>query len=419
MKTKFRTFLPFVVAGMMLAGFASCSSDNNNDGGEGNGKELTASQKEMKAIGEQYVKATVNNTYALLAENTGKLYDALSSDLEKFRAGTLTQADIDQTCEVFKKARSYYETSEAFLFGAATDFGIDPHIDTWPLDVSKLATTLKNHEQVAQLEMDNDVTVLGQTQLGFHGIEFVLFRNGKNRTLEALKGAETDKAFTSINANVTGEEELVFAKVVALDLRDKCWQLEVAWNENAPKEHIERMKEQDFSYTVNGGDYSYGKNFVEAGNAGSTYRTWQSAMAAIIKAGCENICDEVANTKIGNPYSGQDENYIESPYSQRSFYDFRDNILSIENSLYGGRTDDNSRNTTLSIINFMKNHNYSGLSALEADLKASKAALDDCISSLQGGFVNNIHDAKVGVAQKAIQKLDDDLNAAADWIVKQ
>lgn len=87
------------------------------------------------------------------------------------------------------------------------------------------------------MEEDNDVTVLGETQLGFHGIEFVLFRNGANRTLDALKANETDNEFTKINANVTGEEELVFAKVVALDLRDKCWQMEVAWNENAPQGH--------------------------------------------------------------------------------------------------------------------------------------------------------------------------------------
>ena len=32
--------------------------------------------------------------------------------------------------------------------GAATDFGIDPHIDSWPLDLDGLQTALKNTEQV-------------------------------------------------------------------------------------------------------------------------------------------------------------------------------------------------------------------------------------------------------------------------------
>ena len=141
-------------------------------------------------------------------------------------------------------------------------------------------------------------------------------------------------------------------------------------------------------------------------------------MNAIIIAGCENICDEVANTKIGNPYSGEDENYIESPYSQHSFYDFEDNIKSIQNSLYGGRADDNSRDTTKSIIQLMKVNNYEGLAKLENDLHASIKALEDC-KTLKGGFVNNIHDAKVGIAQKAIQALDADLEAAGAWIVLQ
>lgn len=46
-----------------------------------------------------------------------------------------------------------YEESEAFLFGAATDFGIDPHIDTWPLDANGLATALSNAEQVSNLRV--------------------------------------------------------------------------------------------------------------------------------------------------------------------------------------------------------------------------------------------------------------------------
>lgn len=136
--------LLFSAALLITSGLSSCSDDNNDGVTAG----LTNTQKEMKAIGEQYVANTVNSTYKYLAEETANLYTQLDNDLNKFRAGTLTQSDIDQTCETFKKARSYYESSEAFLFGAATDFGIDPHIDTWPLNVSKLATTLKNKEQV-------------------------------------------------------------------------------------------------------------------------------------------------------------------------------------------------------------------------------------------------------------------------------
>ena len=102
---------------------------------------------------------------------------------------------------------------------------------------------------------------------------------------------------------------------------------------------------------------------LAAGKAGSTYASWQEVMVTILQAGCENIANEVANTKIGNPYSGEDVNYIESPYSHKSFVDFRDNILSIKNSLYGGRKAD-GRDTSKSIIQYMKDNSYPSLASL-------------------------------------------------------
>ena len=418
MEKVFKLMLLSFAAITLPCTITSCSDNDNDD----NSQSASERQAAMANIGEQYISSTVQNTYGYLATYTGNLYDELNAAITKYDTGTLTQNDIDQICSTFKTARSYYESSEAFLFGAATDFGIDPHIDTWPLDVNALATTLKNSELVEKLKGEDGIawaaSNLGQGCLGFHGIEFVLFRNGANRTLAALQANENDKAFTSIGAVVTGKEELIYATAVAGDLRDRCWQMEVSWNEKAPAAHKSRIESLELPYTVNGGDYSYGQNFLLAGQAGSTYRTWEAAMNAIIIAGCENICDEVANTKIGNPYSGEDENYIESPYSQHSFYDFEDNIKSIQNSLYGGRADDNSRDTTKSIIQLMKVNNYEGLAKLENDLHASIKALEDC-KTLKGGFVNNIHDAKVGIAQKAIQALDADLEAAGAWIVLQ
>ena len=37
--------------------------------------------------------------------------------------------NVKATCETFLEARAWWEKSEAFLYGAATDFGIDPHIE--------------------------------------------------------------------------------------------------------------------------------------------------------------------------------------------------------------------------------------------------------------------------------------------------
>ena len=419
-KKYFKTSLLLAVGAMLAWGLTSCEKNNNGD----DEKELTEKQKEMSKIAEQYPNHTINITYKNLAAETSELYDKLKAAKEKFLKDpkSLTQAEVDAICETFKTARASYESSEAFLFGAATDFGVDPHIDTWPLDVDGLAAALTNKYQLEKLGGDEDDAIayaagkLGQELLGFHGIEFVIFRNGKNRTVAALQANEDDAAFTKIKAQVTGAEELTYAAAVAGDLRDNCYRLEVAWNANAPEAHKKRMEDIGLPTTRTNGK-TYTQDLLGATKAGSGYATWEEVMTTILKAGCENIADEVANTKIGNPYSGKDKNYIESPYSQRSFIDFHDNLISIQNSLYGGIA--GSRNEAVSIIAFMKKYDKDQAAKLENDLKAALKALEDCQTKLKGGFVNNITDPLVGEAQKKIQALDEDLNKAAEWFSKQ
>ena len=191
-KKYLRTSLLLTVGAMLTWGFSSC--EKNNDPIE---KELTEKQKEMSQIAKQYVDNTVNLTYKNLAAETSELYDKLKAAKEKFLKDpkSLTQAEVDEICKTFIKARSSYEQSEAFLFGAATDFGVDPHIDTWPLDVDGLAAALTNKYQLEKLGGDENDAIayaagkLGQELLGFHGIEFVIFRNGKNRTVAALQAS--------------------------------------------------------------------------------------------------------------------------------------------------------------------------------------------------------------------------------------
>ena len=414
--------------GMMMAmgaiislGLSSCSDDNNENQGTENVQSVN--EQKMEAIAQQYVSNTIYKTYAAIANATDQLYTQLADVADRFKANpeSVSQSDIDKICSTFLTAREEWEKSEAFLYGAATDFGIDPHIDTWPLDADGLATALKNADQVAKLEGEDGIAYaggkLGQELLGFHGIEFIIFRNGANRKIEDLRKEETDEAFTKIGAHVTGEQELIYAAAVAGDLRDRCFQMEVAWNADAPSSHIDRVDEVELPYTVNGGSKSYGENMLAAGKAGSTYASWQEVMVTILKAGCENIANEVANTKIGNPYSGEDINYIESPYSHKSFIDFRDNMVSIENALYGGREGD-GRDTSMSIIQYMKDNGYEGLSSLEASMKGAITALNNCQASL-GSFVGHVNDPLVGEAQKKVQALDDELIKAAAWMATQ
>lgn len=416
-----KTGMMMAMAAFISLGLSSCSDDNNENQGTENVQSVN--EQKMEAITQQYVSNTIYKTYAAIADATDQLYTQLANVADRFKANpeSVSQSDIDKICSTFLTAREEWEKSEAFLYGAATDFGIDPHIDTWPLDADGLATALKNADQVAKLEGEDGIAYaggkLGQELLGFHGIEFIIFRDGANRKIADLRAEETNEAFTKIGAHVTGLQELIYATAVAGDLRDRCFQMEVAWNADAPQRHIDRVEEVELPFTVNGGSKSYGENMLAAGKAGSTYASWQEVMVTILQAGCENIANEVANTKIGNPYSGEDVNYIESPYSHKSFVDFRDNILSIENTLYGGRKGD-GRDTSKSIIQYMKDNSYSSLSSLETAVTEAIAALEKCQSTL-GSFVENVNNPLVGEAQKKVQTLDDELVKAAEWFATQ
>lgn len=136
-------------------------------------------------------------------------------------------------------------------------------------------------------------------------------------------------------------------------------------------------------------------------------------MRDLVNAGCMNICNEVANTKIGNPYSGEDPNYIESPYSQRSFYDFEDNMESIWNCMNGGRSE--SRDTGKSLMAFVQENNPSMASSINKAYEAAIAALKTC-QALPGGFVNNTSAKEVGVAQAAINDLNTELSKLDQWL---
>ncbi len=417
MKKYFKLPVLLVMGILMTVTFSSCSDDDVTDSPNN-----TLSEKEtlLKSASTDYVNNVIYPTYGNLATQTGLLYEQLNAVKEKFKAdpSSVSQNDIDQICSTFLEARSYWEETEAFLYGAATDFGIDPHIDTWPLDLDGLVTELKNSDKIAQLDNGNEgiayaANKLGQELLGFHGIEFIIFRNGQNRDVKSLLGNDPD-LISLYGANISGREELIYATAVAGDLRDRCYQLNVAWNPDAPQEQKTRVIDEcELQYTVGSGQLTYGENMLIAGQAGSTYTTWRQVASTILTSGCQNISNEVYSQKMGNAYNGSDPNYIESPYSHRSFYDFKDNILSIQHSLYGNVDNDLTKDNSL--MGYLKKYNPTIASELETSLQEAFNALDACIAT-GVEFGDNPTADYVKTAIDAIQNLDSNLSRASQWI---
>lgn len=345
--------------------FSSCSDNNNNGEEESRYKDRTFGSTAIsdcksvvttltdanEVIGsaslteaqETYLRNTlvnvVNNvivpTYTNLANNVEKL----ESTLHGLNVNTITQSDINNACQHFKDARKHWEQSEAFLGGAASDFDVDPTIDSWPLNRTLLHSYFINGM--------SDEALGDQTILGFHALEFILFRNGQPRTVSELQGYDTYKNFTDIK----GSDELTYAQTICTLLKQRCFQLQVAWEGEtaANASRVQLVKEAKLSYTTING-LSYGENLTKAGISGSksTFPTLKSAIAQVLsddEGSCAAIADEVGTAKIANPFSAGDISYVESPYSYNSITDFCDNIRSIRNVWLGsinGKAAENS-----------------------------------------------------------------------------
>lgn len=425
------------IGALAMTSLSACSDDDApNLGGDRENPVIdnrwSGVQADMWDVANQYINGVVYPTYKNLAASADDLYQEAVNVQQKHEAGTLTDADVEAACEAFKAAREYWEKSEAFLFGAATDFNIDPHMDSWPLNQGQMANFLSNSTMVAGLYSDDPIAFVNQhnsefdTALGFHGIEFVLFRDGAPRKAAVFDGIEDHSSFSKVT--VQCKDELAFLVAVAGDVRDNCYRLEVSWlGQQAATAHKERVAELGvWTHALDNNGYYYGADMLLAGTDGSSYASITAALVTLVGAsGCGNIANEVASQKLGQAYrvaTGQpslDPNapdaidYIESPYSKRSYIDYRDNIYSIKNSLYGNI--DQTSPHAHSIMTFLKDNGYSGLDDLQSALDDAIAKLTTCVNS-GVFFVDNPGAQQAGDAMEAVDALNGQLEAASQWI---
>lgn len=366
-----------------MVGLSACN-------GSGNGGEVDSPKEEMlKKAMTPYVDNTVVATYCGMADAAISLYDQCEVIMQKYEAGTLAEADIKTAAGYWEQARSYWELSEAFLYGPAANHNIDPHIDSWPLDKDGMDAMLGNAEQMAQIEEQGADYVgdkLGYGLLGFHAVEYMLYAND-NTDRQNLRYHTTDYK----------RAEVVYLVAIAEDLRNQAVALETAWagidNVSATKQAILEEAEIDYGVEFVKGYGSYMKVAT-----GGTYANYQEAAEELIQ-GCIDIADEVGNVKIGRPATAtteEDRNYIESPYSLNSIVDFMENIVSIKNAYTGSKSGD------ASVSDYIK--------TVDADLDAEcRAAIDaayDAIKVIPEPFAVS---AKTSEAANAVKVVGTDL----------
>lgn len=316
---------------------------------------------------------------------------------------TGSQAALDQACIDWKLARANWENTEAFLFGAADVYSIDPHTDTWPVAANDLADVLRDEKAMANL--DNFIKTANAGILGYHGLEYVLFRQGQPRKIDQITNLEYN-----------------YICAVAKDLYNATSTLEAAWDskesnaerQRIAKEYVATHLAIDDDGNQEGaldGFQNFGKAFKNPGTG-----DWETALDATLEiiSGCQDIIGEVGDSKIGLPFTGEDATYIESPYAYNSITDFYDNIVSCKNALYGqmGATTPNEK----SLIYFCKNAGNAALTAQANNVTTKLDAALAKIKAMKAPFALYYSDASSKVAIDALGELDDALGEMAETL---
>lgn len=307
----------------------------------------------LKDLGAKVIFAT----YQDLEAKSGSLADAVAA----FKASK-SASDLEASKQAWKNARRPWEQSEAFLFGPVESKGIDPSIDSWPVNKVDLDGVLAGSAALTKEYIDAQEGTLK----GFHTMEYLLFGQGD---------AKTAAQFT--------DRELEYLASVTLSFQAAVTLLKSSWDPAA-------------------GDYA--DTLATAGQGSVVYPSQKSALQELVK-GMAGICDEVANGKIGEPFSQSNRALEESQFSDNSNADFADNIRSAQN-LYLGQYGSSVGSGLSSVVADIN-------PALDARVKAELQAAIDAIGRMTPTFGEAIahNKAQVTAAQDAVLKVKATLEA--------
>ena len=255
-------------------------------------KDDTHAHFDATATLNDFANKVVLATYTDLADRAGDLLNAV-----KVLEADTNQAHLEQAQAAWKAARRPWEQSEAFLFGPVDTQGLDPALDSWPVNKVDLDGVLGSDQELTEASIDT----LEDTLKGFHTIEYLLFRDGDQRKAEDIT-----------------PRELEYLVATTENLKAKTAQLRNAWEASGE---------------------NYAGEVANAGTSSTIYKSQKDAMQEMIN-GMIVIADEVANGKISDPFNEKDTTLVESQFSFNSISDFQDNIRGIQNVYMGKFTAD-------------------------------------------------------------------------------
>ena len=282
-----------------------CSSSGGGGGGNNPPPPPTNVSFDAAPVIDNVADNIIEQTYVDLNTSALALLTAVT-DLE----ATINDANMDAAQQAWKDSRVPWESSEGFLFGPVDSLGVDPAIDSWPLDTTVLADFIAN-----VTNPDKDFIALTSDDVrGFHAIEFLLFGDptqpiapDNDKTAAELTDADADYLLALTGA-----------------LQDQTQLLTDSWT-------------VDF-VDADGNSQGPYDTILKTQGAGQIYASQGAALEEIIE-GIIIIADEVGNAKIAEPFgndaASSDVSQVESQYSWNSLTDFHNNIQSILN-IYTG-----------------------------------------------------------------------------------
>jgi putative iron-regulated protein len=252
---------------------------------------------------QEFAEETVFLTYRDLADESASLGELIARLSETVNADNLEAAQA-----AWRETRVPWEASEGFLFGPVDELGLDPRLDSWPVNKVDLDNILGSS---ADLTDPDVIALLDNTVKGFHTIEYLLFDDGTGTAgTDFFGNPETAAIVTALTNQPRRLEYLIGATA---NLSTTAEELADSWDP---------------------ADGNFAGEVSEAGKSSTRWLSQRSALQEIIEA-LVGIADEVANGKISDPYFEADPTLVESQFSFNSLADFTNNIESIRNVYEG------------------------------------------------------------------------------------
>ncbi len=223
----------------------------------------------------------------------------LATHINAFAAAP-TPAGLAAAQADWKATRASYEYGEAFSFGPIETDGIDPAVDTWPVDIAGIGALIAGPDSLTPSFIDG----LPVTLKGFHAVELMLF------------GAPGAPA----SAGGFNARQLEYLAAAGQDLSHELSALRTAW-------------------TPNGGNFA--GQVLNAGHGTSAYSSQSAVMQDIVTQMATQPAQFIY--KIAQPLATDSSIYEESRFSDNTLADIESNLAGTAALYYGDPSSGSNR----------------------------------------------------------------------------